>query len=47
LLSPGIVALNGYSYDPRRLIAEVYDDPEPSLQIEMLAVEALPVWARI
>ena len=39
--------LDGNGDDPGGILIEVYDHPEPPLQIDVLPVEALPPWIGI
>jgi hypothetical protein len=46
-LSTGIVVLHHGRHDPGRILAEVYDDPQPATGLDVLAIEALPIRDRV
>ncbi|MGP0102679.1 MAG: hypothetical protein ACLPUT_13810 [Solirubrobacteraceae bacterium] len=46
-LSTGIIVLYYDGHDPRGILAEVYDDPQPAVRLDVLAVETLATGDRV
>jgi hypothetical protein len=46
-LAPWIGVLYDCGHDPSGILTIVYDDPQPTARLDVLAIEALAAWSRV